>query len=105
MSQLAAIAQKANTTIRVIYDYNPTALPFALPPQLSKGLQTAQEVSDTLGLNIRVPTAEELETEALGRYQELLGNLRRPAENTLKSALGGTQSAVEILKSIDWLIG
>jgi hypothetical protein len=105
MSDIATIANRANTTIRTIYDYNPDRLPFQLPPQVGKGLGTAQTVSDTFGLGWVVPTAEEVQNEALTRYKDVLGGIRRKVAPTLESAISVTESASTVLKSIEWLIG
>ena len=102
---LSGIAEKAGANIRTVLDYNPEALPFKMPPQIGKGLETARGVSDQFGLEINIPTADDIQNEALTRYQGLIGDLRRPVEGTLKNALGFTKDATRVIESLDWLIG
>lgn len=101
---LPGIADKAGVTIRQMLDFNPTALPFRLPPQISKGLSTAQNISNTLGLRLKIPTAADLEKDGAKRYQKIIGDLlRTPDAEILKTSLGDIEKGLKVIDQISWL--
>lgn len=94
--------------LRMVQDFNPAAIPFAFPPQVQMGITIAQQVSDRLGLGLKVPSAKEIEAHARGEVDLILKGVRRDVISKLESLSGkvssGLDTAEKVLDSIDWLL-
>lgn len=89
-SSISGIAKSALGSVskfRDIYDFNPGSLPFPLPPQVEVGLAVARQLSDLTGLDLKIPSPEDLLTS---KVQEITTGVNEQVE--------------DVLSKIDWLL-
>lgn len=96
---------------RKVLDINPSALSFALPPQVQLGLKTAQSISgvinENFGTSIKIPTENDLKALATGQLDRIMPGLRREVLPVLKTADGiikTVDDAAGTLSKLDWLL-
>lgn len=94
--------------LRMVQDFNPSAIPFTFPPQVQLGITAAQQVSDRLGLGLKVPSTKDIEAYARGEVDLILKGVKRDVVSKLESlnskVSAGLDTAEKVLDSIDWLL-
>lgn len=101
---LAESAIGSVSNFREMLEFNPGSLPFLMPPQVELGLAAARAASDVLGLDLKVPSGDDLKAIATGKLDLILGGVRREANTVLDDAQEVVSSAEEAINSIEWLL-
>ena len=105
VSGIAKSVQGQVSDFRGVLDVNAALSPFQFPPQVSAGLELANQ------LGIKVPTADELKQLAVGEIDKYTGGLLKDVNSALDTVDGllgrvtTLSGSVEVeLNKISWLL-
>lgn len=97
LSELATQVTGRVSDFRRILDFNPSEIPFELPPTIEAGIDRAADV-------LNLPNTAELRQLVTGELDNVLGGLRSRVSDVLDVIDDNKDEVIDVIQRIDWLL-